>query len=160
MMKESVFVQTGGTYRQQGDYLIPNLTLSEKKTKPTGIWGQRHLHYCKQYRRMLYTGLLISGKLNDYLYDLNAEAEEMFSCLVKQVAPAEGITEQLKAADQMTWVSRMKNVRERAREAVNAELIFAQTIFLKPNTGRILFAPYLVVESPKQKVTLPLSLLT
>ena len=122
-MKESLFEQLGGTYRQEGDYLIPNLTLSDEGNRAIGVWGQRHLSYIKQHRRVFYTELLTSGKLNDYLVDLNDKAEEMFSRLVKQMAAEEGITEQLKAENQMEWVGRMNNIRNCAQEIVENEII-------------------------------------
>lgn len=122
-MKESLFEQLGGTYRQEGDYLIPNLTLSDEGNRPIGVWGQRHLSYIKQHRCVFYTELLIFGKLNDYLVDLNDKAEEMFSRLVKQMAAEEGITEQLKAENQMEWVGRMNNIRNCAQEIVENEII-------------------------------------
>ena len=111
-------------YTQIGDFLIPDLALPAEEQKPIGIWGQRHLRYIKQYRKALCTELLTSGKLNDYLADLNEEAEEMFSRLVKQMAEKEGVTEVLKASNQMEWVGRMNNIRNRVNEIVNYELIF------------------------------------
>ena len=91
---------------------------------PIGIWGQRHLRYIKQNRKVLYLNLLTSGKLNGYLADLDKQADEMFSLLVKQMAEREGVTEQLKADNQMEWVARMNNIRQRVTEIVNADLIY------------------------------------
>ena len=109
MEKHIIDKTTGITYTLVGDYYLPwgDLAEGEPEHRPIGIWGQRHLRFIKHYRRVLYTELLISGKLNDYLADLNDEEEKMFSRLVKQMANAEGITEQLKAEDQMAWISRM-----------------------------------------------------
>ena len=123
-MGKSLFEQNGGTYRQVGDYLLPNLTLSEEEQKPIGIWGQRHARYLKQHHRILYYNLLSSGKLNAYLTEIDRQAEYIFFRLVKQMAEREGVTEQLKAKNQMEWVRRMNNIRDRVEEFVNAELIF------------------------------------
>ena len=122
---KSLFEQMGGTYREENGYLIPNLGLPDEDQHTIGIWGQRHRRYLKENRKVLYADLLTSGKLNGYLADIDRQAEEMFSRLVKQMAEAEGITEKLKADDMMSWVGRMNGVRSRAAEIVNAELIFA-----------------------------------
>lgn len=116
--------KNGLWYELQGDYYLPCLKLPKEESRHIGVWGQRHLRYLKQHRKVLYSELLISGKLNDYLADLNEQAEEMFSRLVKQMAEAEGVTEQLKADNQMEWVDRMNNIRSRAMEIVNSELIY------------------------------------
>ena len=121
---KSLFEQMGGTYTKVGDYYLPNLLPAEKEVE-IGIWGQRRLRYLKQHRKVLYTNLLTSGKLNSHLADVNKQAEEMFFRLVKQMAEREGVTEKLKAENQMEWVGRMNNIRSRATEIVNAELIFA-----------------------------------
>jgi hypothetical protein len=114
----------GGTYVRQGDYDLPCLSLpTEKENKPIGVWGQRHLRYLKQHRKVLYTNLLTSGKLNSYLADIDEQAEGMFFRLVKQMAEREGVTEQLKVENQMEWVGRMNNIRNRAMEIVNEEII-------------------------------------
>lgn len=108
------------------DYDLPCLSLPAKKEhKPIGVWGQRHLRYLKQHRKVLYTNLLTSGKLNSYLADIDEQATAMFLRLVKQMAEREGVTEQLKAENQMEWVGRMNNIRNRAMETVNAELIYS-----------------------------------
>ncbi|MDD3400119.1 MAG: TnpV protein [Eubacteriales bacterium] len=114
----------GGTYRQVGDYFIPNFTLPDEQQKPIGIWGQRHRRYLKQNKPIQYMNLLTSGKLNSYLADIDQQAEEMFSQLVKQMADKQGVTEQLKATDQMAWVGMMNNIRNAAMEIVNKNLIF------------------------------------
>ena len=116
--------RTGLKYELVGDYyLIAGDDEPEEEQKPIGVWGQRHLHYLKNHRKGLYTNLLTSGKLNSYLADIDKQAEEMSDRLVKQMAVAEGITEQLKAADQMAWVGKMNNIRNRATEIVNSEII-------------------------------------
>ena len=117
--------QNGLWYELQGDYYIPCLVLDEEDTKPIGMWGKKYLRYIKEYRPVLYTNLLLSGKLNSHLAEIDNRATEMFDWLVKQLAEKEGITEQLKAQDQMAWVQRMNNIRNRAEEIVNAEVIFA-----------------------------------
>ncbi len=122
---KSLFEQFGGTYREENGYLIPNLSLPDEEQHTIGIWGQRHRRYLKENRRVFYTGLLTSGKLNGYLADIDRQAEEIFSRLVRQMAETEGITEKLKDDDMMSWVGRMNGVRSRAAEIVNAELIFA-----------------------------------
>ena len=111
------------TYTQQGDYLLPDLKLPEQPKVEIGIWGKRHLRYIKQHHKIRYTNLLTSCKLTAYLADIDEQAEDMFFRLVKQLAEKEGVTEQLKAENQMLWVKRMNNIRNRATEIVNAELI-------------------------------------
>ena len=123
-MEKSLFEQNGGTYRQVGDYLLPNITLPEEETVHIGIWGQRHKRYLKQNHRVLYMNLLTSGKLNSYLADIDKQAEDMLFRFVKQMAKREGVTEALKVENQMEWVGRMNNIRNRATELVNAELIY------------------------------------
>ena len=125
-MEKVIYDEKNGLwYELQGDYYIPCLKLPEEEQQPIGIWGQRHLRYIKENRKILYLNLLTSGKLNGYLADLDKQAEEMFSQLLKQMAEREGVTEKLKADNQMEWVGRMNNIRSRATEIVNAELIFA-----------------------------------
>ncbi len=117
--------RTGLKYELVGDYyLIAGDDEPDEEQKPIGIWGQRHLHYLKNHRKVLYANLLTSGKLNDYLADIDRQAEEMFEWLIKQMATTEGITEQLKADNQMVWVGRMNSIRNRAIEIVNSEIIF------------------------------------
>lgn len=123
-MEKSLFEQLGGTYTRVGNYLLPNLTLSEEEQKPIGIWGQRHARYLKQNHKVLYCNLLTSGKLNGYLADIDEQAEDMFFRLVKQMAEREGVTEQLKAKNQMEWVRRMNNIRNRAMEIVYTKVIY------------------------------------
>lgn len=123
-MAKTIFEEMGGTYTQVGDYLLPDLKLPQEEQQPIGVWGQRHRRYLKGHRRATYTTLLTSGKLNSYLAGIDRQAEELFSRLVKQMAEAEGVTEQLKADSQMAWVCRMNNIRNRAMEIVNSELIY------------------------------------
>ncbi len=124
-MEKVIYDEKNGLwYELQGDYYIPCLKLPEEEQQPIGVWGQRHLRYIKQNRKALYLNLLTSGKLNGYLADLDKQAEEMFSQLVKQMAEREGVTEQLKANNQMQWVARMNNIRSRATEIVNHDIIY------------------------------------
>ena len=122
-MKKTIFEKMGGTYEQQGDYLIPCLTLSAEEEKPVGIWGQRHLRYLKTHRKITYMNFLTTGKLNSDLADINEQAENMFFGLVKQMAEREGVTELLKADNQRELVTRMNNIRSRATEIVNHDII-------------------------------------
>ena len=117
--------KNGLWYELQGDYYLPCLKLPKEESRHIGIWGQRHLRYLKQHRKVLYSELLISGKLNDYLADLNEQAEEMFSRLVKQLAEKESVTEALKAENQMLWAQKMNNIHNAAMEIVSSDLIYA-----------------------------------
>lgn len=121
---KSIFEQSGGTYTMQGDYRLPNLTLPAEEERPIGVWGQRRLNYLKHHRKVLYFNLFTSGKLHSHLADTEEQAQELFSWLVKEYAEKEGVTEQLKATDQMKWVRKMNNMRERATEDVNSEVVF------------------------------------
>ena len=112
------------TYTQQGDYLLPDLKLPEQPKVEIGIWGKRHLRYLKNYHPIIYTNLLTSCKLTSYLADIDEEANEMFDKLVKQLAKQEGVTEQLKADNQMQWVRKMNNIRNQVTEIVNNDLIY------------------------------------
>ena len=116
--------QTGISYTLQGDYYLPDLALSDEEEQSIGLWGQRYLRYIKQHRKVLYLNLLTSGKLNGYLADINKQAEDMLSRLVEQMAEREGVTEELKANSQMEWVARMNNIRSRATETVNHDIIY------------------------------------
>ena len=115
--------KNGLWYELQGDYYLPCLKLPKEESRHIGIWGKRHLRYLKQHRKVLYSELLISGKLNDYLADLNEQAEELFSRLVKQLAEKESVTEALKAENQMLWVHIINNIANRAKEIINSEII-------------------------------------
>ena len=130
-MEKTIFEQMGGTYTQ-GDCYLPNLVLpTEKETRPIGVWGQRHLRYLKECHRITYANLLTSGKLNSYLVDIDERAENMFLRLVKQMAEHEGVTERLKAENQMEWVGQINNIRICATEIVNQVIIFGQMTALK-----------------------------
>ena len=125
-MKKHIYDEKNGiSYTLQGDYYLPDIALSTEEQQPVGIWGQRHLRYIRQHRKVLYTNLLTSGKLNGYLSDLDKQAEDMFSRLVKQMAEREGVTERLKAENQMAWVGRLNNICNRAMETVNRDIIYA-----------------------------------
>ncbi len=117
--------KNGLWYEKQGDYYLHCISLPEEENEPIGVWGQRQLRYLPQHRRVLYTNLLTSGKLNSHLAELNKQAEDMFFRVVKQLAEKEGVTEKLKDENQVEWVGRMNNIRTRATEIVNADLIFA-----------------------------------
>ena len=116
--------QNGLWYELQGDYYIPCIALSDEEQVEIGVWGQRHLRYIKQHHKVRYVNLLISGKLNGYLADIDKQSEDMFFRLIKQMAERDGVTEQLKSENQMLWVRKMNNIRNRATEIVNVELIY------------------------------------
>lgn len=125
-MEKRIYDEKNGLwYELQGDYYLPCLSLPEEEQKSVGIWGQRHLRYIKEHKRTFYINLLISCNLNSYLADVDEQAEETFSRLVKQLAEKENVTENLKAENQMLWLQRMNNIRSRAREVVNTEIIYA-----------------------------------
>lgn len=121
---KSIFEQNGSRYIQQGDYFLPDLALPAEEERTIGMWGQSRRQYLKEHHRVLYYNLLTSGKLNAHLADVNEQADEMFYRLVKEIAEKENVTEQLKATNFMAWVQRMNNIRERATEIVNAQIIF------------------------------------
>ena len=124
-MANTIFEQTGGTYTQVGDYMLPNLLPAEEEKKANiGVWAMRHKQYLKQHHKVLYYNLLTSSKLNSYLTDIEKHAQKLFSRLVKDLAEKENVTEGLKATDMMLWVQKMNNIRNRATEIVNAELIY------------------------------------
>ena len=123
-MKKTIFEEIGGTYIRHGDYLIPCLTLPEEEQRFIGVWGQRHLQYLKEYRRNVYLDLMMSGRLNSYLADIEEQAQERFERIVEQMKQAHGITERLKAENQMEWVARMNNLQSCAREIVDKEMIY------------------------------------
>ncbi len=123
-MAKTLFEEMGGTYSRVGDYYIPNLSLPDGENKPIGIWGQRHARYLKQRHKVIYYNYLTSGTLNAYLADINEQAEDMFLRLVKQMKEKQGITDQMKAENQMLWVGRMNNIRSCAFEIVTLEIVF------------------------------------
>lgn len=121
---KTLFEQHGGTYTMQGDYRLPNLTVDETDTRPIGVWGQRRLHYLKHHRKVLYYNLLTSGKLHSHLADIEEQAQELFNHLFANLAAKEGITEHLKATDQIKWVQKMNNIRESVTETVYKDVVF------------------------------------
>lgn len=125
-MANTIFEKQGGTYTQVGDYMLPDLLpAEEEKEANIGVWGMRHKRYLKQHHKVRYYNLLTSGKLNPYLADIEQQAQDLFLRLVKDLAEKENITEKLKAKNQMLWVLKMNNIRNRATEIVNAYLIYA-----------------------------------
>ena len=122
-MAKTIFEELGGKYERQGDYLIPCIALPAEEEQPIGIWGQRHLNYLKQYRKVTYTNLLTSGRLDTYLANVDRQAQERFERLIEGMKQAQG--ERLKAGNALEWVGRMNNVRACAREIVNEEIIYA-----------------------------------
>ncbi len=124
-MTDTLFEQLGGTYTQQGDYLLPNLALpAEKETGNIGVWALRHKRYLKQHHKVLYYNLLTSGKLHSHLADIEEQAQRLFLRLVKELAKKEGVAEKLKSADSMKWVQKMNNIRERVIETVYSDVVF------------------------------------
>ena len=123
-MAKSLFEELGGRYERQGDYLIPCLTVPAEEEQPIGTWGQRHLDYLKQYRKVTYTNLLTSGRLNIYLADINRQAQERFERLIEGMKQAQGITERLKEENALEWAGWLNNIRACAREIIEQELIF------------------------------------
>ncbi|MEY8493860.1 TnpV protein [Lachnospiraceae bacterium 29-91] len=123
-MAKSLFEQLGGTYHKENGYFIPDLRLPAEEEQPIGTWGQRHLNYLKQYRKVTYTNLLISGKINAYLADIDRQAQERFERLIEDMKQAQGITEHLKAENALDWVGKLNNIRANVREIVNKEIIY------------------------------------
>ncbi len=125
-MDKYIYDESNGLwYELQGDYYIPCLTLTAEEERPIGIWGQRHKRYLKEYKNVTYTTLLISGKLNSYLADINEQSQERFERLIEQMNQSQGITEQLKAENALEWTGRMNSIRACAMEIVNKEIIYA-----------------------------------
>ena len=125
-MANTIFEKQGGTYTQVGDYMLPDLLPAEEEMEANiGVWGMRHKRYLKQNHKVRYYNLLTSGKLNSYLADIEQQAQDLFLRLVKDLAEKENVTEELKATDMMLWVQKMNNIRNRATEIVNTELIFS-----------------------------------
>lgn len=124
-MAKTIFEKAGGTYTQVGDYMLPDLLpAEEEKEANIGVWGMRHKRYLKQNHKVLYYNLMTSGKLNSYLVYIEQQAQDLFSRLIKDLAEKENVTENLKATDQMLWVRKMNNIRNRATEIVNADIIY------------------------------------
>ena len=122
---KSIFEQLGGTYHEENGYLIPDLRLPTEEEQPISAWGQRHPDYLKQYRKVTYTNLLTSGRLNTYLADIDSQAQECFERLIEDIKQAQGITECLKEENALEWTGRMNNIRACAREIVDREIIYA-----------------------------------
>lgn len=122
---KSIFEKSGGTYTMRGDYRLPDVALPPDEERPIGVWGQRRLNYLKHHRKVLYYNLLTSGKLHSHLADVEEQAQELFSRLVKEHAEKEGITELLKSTDQMKWVQRMNIIR-----SIVAEMVFKEIIYI------------------------------
>ncbi len=123
-MEKTIFEKIGGEFERQRDYLIPCLALSPEKEQPIGLFGRRHLDYLKQYRKVTYTNLLTSGRLNTYLADIDRQAQERFERLIEGMKQAQGITERLKEENALEWVQYLNNIRACAREVVNEEIIY------------------------------------
>ena len=124
-MAKTIFEKAGGTYTQVGDYMLPDLLQAEEEKEANiGVWAMRHKRYLKQNHKVFYYNLLTSGKLNSYLADIEQHAQDLFLRLVKELAEKENVTEKLKSTDMMLWVQKMNNIRNRATEIVNAELIY------------------------------------
>ena len=124
-MAKTIFETAGGTYTQVGDYMLPDLLpAEEEKEANIGIWAMQHKRYLKQHHKVLYYNLLTSGKLNSYLADIEQHAQDLFLRLVKELAEKENVNEELKATDMMLWVQKMNNIRNRATEIVNADIIY------------------------------------
>lgn len=124
-MKQTLFEQNSGAYTQQGDYMLPDVKLPDQPEYQIGVWGQRRRRYLKEHHRVLYYNMLTQCKLYPHLADIEQQAQNMFDRLVDQLAEKEGITEKLKAENQMLWVQRMNNIRNQAMKFVNSELIYA-----------------------------------
>ncbi len=124
-MAKSLFEEMGGRYERQGDYILPCLTVPPEEEKQIGVFGQRHLRYLREYRKVTYTNLLTSGRLNAYLAEIDRQTQERFERLIEQMKQAQGITEQLKAENALEWTGRMNNIRACAMETMNEEIIYA-----------------------------------
>ncbi len=124
-MAKTFFEEMGGRYERQGDYILPCLTVPPEEEKQIGVFGQRHLRYLREYRKVTYINLLTSGRLNAYLAEVDRQAQERFERLIEGMKQAQGITEQLKAENALEWTGRMNNIRACAREIVNREIIYA-----------------------------------
>ena len=124
-MENRIYDENNGLwYARQGDYYLPELALPPEEEKSIGIWGQRHLQYLKEHKQLIYLNLLTSGRLNEYLVSIDGQAEDMFSRLVKEYANRQGVTERLKAENQLEWVQKMNNIRTCVREVVESEFIY------------------------------------
>lgn len=124
-MRKSIFEESGGAYSWAGVCLLPNLVTGTHDHTTIGVWGRRHLEYIQEYRPVLYNSLVLNGKLNSYLAEIDRQAQDRLDTIIQQAAQAQGITEKLKAADPMTWVGKMNNIRAEAEEIINTEIIYA-----------------------------------
>ena len=125
-MENRIYHENNGLwYAKQGDYYLPELALPPEEEKPIGIWGQRHLRYLKEHKQLIYINLLTSGRLNEYLTSVDKQAEDMFFRLVKEYADRQGVTEQLKAENQLLWIQKMNNIWGCVREVVECEIIYS-----------------------------------
>lgn len=124
-MVQSIFEEMGGRYERQGEYILPCLTIPPEKEQPIDLFGRRHLDYLREYRKITYTNLLTSGRLNAYLADIDRQAQEYLLLLTKQIAEQENVTEQLKADNAMLWVQKMNEIQSRVRETIYSEIIYA-----------------------------------
>ena len=124
-MAKSIFEEMGGRYEKQGDYILPCLTVPPEEDKPIGVFGQRHLRYLREYRKVTYTNLLTSGRLNAYLAEIDGQAQERFDRFIEGMKQAQDITEQLKAENALEWTEKMNSIRACAREIVEKEIIYA-----------------------------------
>lgn len=124
-MAKTIFEEIGGRYERQGDYILPCLTVPPEEEKLIGVFGQRHLRYLREYRKVTYTNLLTSGRLNAYLAEIDRQAQERFERLIEQMKQAQGITEQLKAENALEWIGKINNIRACAMDIVNKEIIYA-----------------------------------
>ena len=125
-MDKYIFNETNGLwYELVGDYYLPCLTVPAEEEQSVGVWSQRHLRYIREYRRALYTSLLLSGNLSSYLADIDQQAQKMLDGIIEQMTQAQGITEALKVTDQMAWIGIMNSIRDSAMEIVNKEIIYA-----------------------------------
>ena len=128
-MKKHIYDETNGLwYERIGDYYIPVLTLSPEEQRPIGKWGRMHRDYLKEYRPILFNDLILSGQLWTYLADLNEQAQEHLSLIIEQMKASEGVTEELKTADQMAWVGAMSSIRNRAEEIILREMIYGEDV--------------------------------
>ena len=124
-MAKSIFEEMGGRYEKQGDYILPCLTVPPEEDKPIGVFGQRHLRYLREYRKVTYTNLLTSGRLNAYLAEIDGQAQERFDRFIEGMKQAQDITEQLKVENALEWTEKMNSIRACAREIVEKEIIYA-----------------------------------
>lgn len=124
-MRKSIFEETGGTYSWVGGCLLPNLVTGTHEHTTIGVWGRRHLKYIQEYRQIFYNSLVLNGRLSSCLAEIDQQARDRLDTIIQQAAQVQGVTEELKAADPMTWVGKMNNIRAKAEEIINTEIIYA-----------------------------------